>query len=485
MSGTALALLVGIMKFQSSARQALLTLTVFFSSIAFSAPNAESELMKTVQAELSFHKVIRVGVANAPGMGHQSAASSTIARLRALGYRGWIDVVYQDNWKVDQQKMKLSFVLPPFRSDIEGAQIFKNEKLVIRSQTQLENDPELSWFSKNVSLAIVAGLDRGYLDMTAMNAQELMADSALYFQPLNWHGSLVDRHIEQRKADGTYEKTQLPELRHIAVALDLTDSGNGEEIIENSMAHGVATRQKMNGLKAIAKAVHDVQLGSIYGHGFNDPNILLKYLAGVARARALKPELFKKGIVLPIFNHLESPLSEVHNIERYPELAKGYSIIAVDDPALEQKLANLEPGEILAISVGKVSKPVIEWAYVASTFPTVVEGRNSIHLMSTLGKPYLPSTTSHAFQESYPFENIPAVAQSALDKLMFNYQDYESAVQAIGDFLVASLTPNSELQQVFKKEQRVESIESDALTIGLNRVHEIARPLRCEFIFSR
>ncbi|MDZ4678294.1 MAG: hypothetical protein SGI74_12385 [Oligoflexia bacterium] len=369
--------------------------------------------------------VIRIGISASPGNGHQAAGAIVANRLRQLGYQGKLEIVY-----AEKTKEQLGFLFPPFNPDGESIQKFIDQNIVFIAKQKFMLESEL--FPK-VELAIL-GADDNHRYPT-----DLRVDTLLTLQPLKWSKPST---VIKIMPSGKFTSLSLKHLANMGYSYELPHSNDPLAFIKEQLSHTPGLAKKTDGLNAIYREIGHIDLAAAYGHFMNQKQVFT-YARGILWAMDNSPELFTKGVVIPVFNSLAT-LDKI-DLKKYlrssPSLAQKVKVVDILNAELSIKLKEIKRGEILIVTVGSVTKPVFELLYSESSIAPVVEGRNSMNLMHILGRPYLPS----AGWEGYPFSSPSDIAEDARLDLSYSIELGE----AIGQFLIEAKLPDSKLNAFF------------------------------------
>jgi hypothetical protein len=462
------------------------TAVVFCAILALTMPNLgwadESHVHAGSPApleslpEVMAANLIRVGVSNGPNFGHESTAATIVTRLRQLGYRGVIEVVYSGR----ESKQKLGLLLPPF--DPNGGNLQEFPQLGLRVISQLRFDVDRA-IRTRADLGIVGATDEAEGRdgrPTTLNVKNL-----LVLQPLRWERA---HFLASLSANGRYTHQPLRELGPLGYLVDLPNPTDPAEFIEKQMSHLPELRGKIAALQALVANVqkNGADWAPAYGHFVKDGQALL-YAAGLVEASRREPKVFSKPIVVPVFKDLS-----VLEWSRYGEvLAKSFdfhsSIKLLDlnsasPESVAQSLRDIRQGQVLVVNVGLVSKPVFDWSLKVSTLPPLVEGRNSMNVMNIVGRPYLPSSSTELYQGFSP----SIVAMEAARRLSILGIAVTSNgvlndgldVKVLGEFFVQAQT-RDEMRAAFEAVRVApQQLEKDKLWLGLKATNERMRIYR-------
>ncbi len=151
--------------------------------------------------EIAHLPLIRIGITNAPNNGHQSAGITVINRLRELGYRGRIEVIFSP-----ATKSLLSFLYPPFSAQGPDVQSYEDQRITFISKSVFDS-PENSSIATRVPLVIMGADDAG------MSAEDYKSDTMLKLQPLNWAVPTIESNGKTTAVARKRERTSEPTVR--------------------------------------------------------------------------------------------------------------------------------------------------------------------------------------------------------------------------------------------------------------------------------
>lgn len=406
--------------------------------------------------QISKLPVIRIGITTAPGNGHQSASASVVTRLRKMGYTGKIQVVYDI-----QSKHKLGYLLPPFDPSGAGHQIYDSQNIEFMDSDYFNNCKEIH--CSEVKFAII-GADDFYTSHYDMRSEFLLT-----LQPYNW---VEGSRITYSAADYEVYRFPLHALERLNHKFDHMAIDDIESFIKEEMSNLPELASKTDGLLHILSGSEKSELAFIYGHLVKRGQAL-RYAAGILRAFQKAPHMFKGNAILPIINSLsdEEKVKLQRSIHQ-SSLASTVDYIEVTDPRLGEKIKQLKPGHLLMVYVGPVTKSVFEYLFQSSTIAPLVEGRNSIGLMSSLGLPYLPSSVIENYQTAF----VPQIAKDAVFAVSLTSRELDSNIAEYGpkiaDFFIEARHENSLLRNFFKR-QKNKRLKDDKLYAGLEWAEQI------------
>ena len=415
--------------------------------------------------------IIRVVLMSGPGFGHQSAGATVVTRLRQLGYNGHIQVVYYGDGSLFPTTPSFLPTLFPYFAPSNGAeQNFPDLNISFIARSSISKEP-----NDRVPLAITGAGD------TDLQLSQMNATLGLELHPLNWWGRNGFNRVSLSSNDPggfhIYEKELLSDLKTLGYVFDLPNPQDlGEFVDSNLMANEGLVGKKL-GLKAILSALNSIELLPVYGHHINKHWQLVRVVRAVQRAQNRSGNLFRGGVVIPVFNNLIGP-AKTEIVNEFAGDSK-IQVLDVERPELADRLSRLGRGELLVVQVGSVSKPLFEYFYSMATLPPVVEGMNSINLMQLIGRPYLPSVSheGYHFIDRYSYRKGLPGDFGVLDLLHQTFMAMTESHRAhqpeyIAQFILESLDPESDLSAVFRQNhlKDTKNYEKDKLFRGLEEL---------------
>lgn len=361
-----------------------------FAAQKIDEQNVHPKFKDTLNWVLSLD-TIRIGVMPAPGNGHQSASAAILRRLQQLGFSGRIEVIYDQK---ERTRASMKLVFPDF--DTEKGDDFTTQDGKIRF---------ISYYSfkskeqPTVDLALIGGADQKY------SPQDLKAESLIIVQPFRWYDAPEFKLI--------HSKTTHVRDKFIDFGLEFVSANwesNREEIIASMKKNGL--KEKWLGLNKIISLQNRIGITPIYGFGAETAFPILRYATVLAHMLKTQQSTtpFRRPVLL-LFNKIDTEaLQEVFNstqsFQNLFSLPEKIPVISVTD--FDRLNAELEKDTQLPliVNVGPVSSLAFEAIYKMAFYPPVVEGQNSIHLMSTFGKPFFPSHDEEVY--SFTAEQIEA-----------------------------------------------------------------------------
>ncbi|MGE0763031.1 MAG: hypothetical protein AB7N80_07115 [Bdellovibrionales bacterium] len=381
--------------------------------------------------------IIRLVIDNSPGAGHQAASAMVYQRLRELGYQGQVEVLY-----AAATKERLGFLFPFFNSEGADDQNLPDLKLRFVSMDYFQAAPERF---TSVPLALAGASDHPHTSPAHYRAAML-----LMVQPWKW---VYPPSLTIEAADVPRRTQILDSIKNRPLIQNLPSLEVRESFWSGQTGFNLDLSAKLPALRAMAEAVPRAELAPAYGH-FMESGQALLYAVGFLAAHQREPTLFDRGMVMPVFNYLDSyeQVRVAQKLEKSPHLRGRVDVLSVSNPAWIERLKNLGPGQVLIVQVGPAPKAIYEYLHLMATLPPVVEGRNSMNLMHLIGKAYLPSNVAENYLLSL---RLPQVAALAVDALTPDSYDFlppaldSRRAQHLADFFIESRRPESKLNRFF------------------------------------
>ena len=409
---------------------------------------------------LNENEVIRIRVEDGTGNGHQSTAATVAQRLRELGYRGLIQVIYDA-----EQAARLEFLFPPFLSARGPLQTHSESGIEFWESSYFESRslPE-------TDLGLIGATDR------VLTRHQLNVRRLLVFQPLNWQceSAYIDDGSIVNASNGT---ACLPELQNLGFVFRVPTIDDSVRFIETDMAHLPRLAAKVPGLLAMAGPRRNHEIAAVYGHYISSGGQLLTYLGGLSWAMRAAPTEFPHGVVVPVFNAIShtkwARLRAAARVD--PSLRDRVRFINVENVNLPRRIQSIRSDEILVVRVGPVAKTVFDYFMATSTVAPVVEGRNSANVMMLAGTPYLPSIRTELWHFVERLNRVTATLGDLGLQAVLSLTERrdltpldDDAQSAIGEFLLEARRPGSLISRRFETSRRsLDPVRDDKIVRGL------------------
>lgn len=408
--------------------------------------HANSFIDSEVVYKLNKFDTLRVGITEAPGVGHQSAGATVVSRLREIGYAGEIEIIYDS---IDTAR-KLISLIPPFKGPSAGEyQEYSELKLRFMSKNYLKNNN-----LPLIPLAVMGADDK------SIEPSDLNAEALLKLQPMDW-GMLPQLKF------GTQDAIKFPQLRPLGYLFNAPNPPNIEQFVQDQLSHEAFSKAR-NFFIALFHQGNIFELLPVYGHGVrNSENQLEKLLAALNNATSNVENALQKGIVIPVFNELDREgLANLQKFLSFNNQTNVIQVFDVSDPELIHQLYHGKENKIIVVKVGSVPKPLFEYVYSKATLPSVVEGLNSTNFVASINKTYLPSAMRRGFHFQLPEDSqdrIEILLKGAWTELSISTI---KTVPHLTQFYYEALTNKEPLLNYFSR-HKFERSENDKLLQGL------------------
>lgn len=439
--------------------------------IALASPAAAEDPVRAADREaaefIQQFPVIRVGITDAPGNGHQAYAILVMKRLRALGFAGAFEVLYDS-----RLKSKLEYLLPGFKADGPGVQEFPAPNRITaiawNFSTASAEDGQIA--SRRAPLGIMGG------DDIKTSPRQLNVDGLIRVQPRKWWrgGGTVAMHgqenYEEWKALSATEK--LPtRVRH-------AEFSNPAEFLQSEMGHSPKLSSKIPGIQALLENLGKLEVMAAYGLSFHDgPLKLANLIAGIAAAKKINPGRFKGAVVIPMlssFNEGEWAQfnKELNGVSQgRPEL----KILPSSDPDIAKTIGALSHGEILLMPVGSVTQDVWNTLVAKSTLPPTVAGASSKEFALARGRPFF--VTGAGVGADFKDDELRERAQKAQygmthEAARTDPMSAKRQLLDIASFIADSMDPESQMSLAYADPVNTESHMPDKVSVSLNEARK-------------
>lgn len=414
--------------------------------------------------------LIRIGITNGAQLGNQAAGLIVYRRLRELGYQGDIEIVYDDHLFE-----KLNKIMPSLFYGRMGDYNFEYRRVRIVNFSEFQK--KISSF-ETASVAILGARDRGKggfgVPDGSFGPDALKADLLLQLQPAGWN-------LGQRSISDGLNTVSLERFSHLGLPRSIVDPYPLDmDYIYEAMSPVVGNPALRDGLSHFIHLFGHTDIGAVYGHGVDVGRPLIQYLAGIRGAFLYNSQLFPNGVVIPVFNNII--LKELERMfESHADTLGTVRIMDISDPGLRRAGETLRPGEMLVVSVGTVPQRIFELMYYKSTVPPLVKGLNSIDLMKSIGRPYLPTDSVETYNfplTSYlwPSPRARLLTEAARRAMLFPIEnaayvskpELEKIQKTLGAFIYQAMNPTSGLNSMFEHYHvGHEDLQKDVLVRGL------------------
>lgn len=377
--------------------------------------------------------VIRVYVADTPGMGHQSNTVMIMYRLIQLGFNHNFEVVYGEGAD-NSTANKLMQLIPGYIPNAEGTPV----------DVELNADPQvmasiipLTYFTANPgkytvqNFGITGGFDSNRTNLANPPSTEqkygLNVNFLLKLQPYQWN----QQNAIQRLTIGTTAV-----LDTVAALGGSTYSKKRgyyiappppppEDAFTGTNATKYAPYQTI--VNAVTSTENPVNLLPVYGISGTEPsgiteasrnilsqNVLFDMITAVRYAQRFGTGSLKRGAIIVnianipdaayddlnrLLSGADPKLSNLNTLVNALPAVQGdlatntVEIIDYANPALADKIAILKTTEgankVLVVKMGGIPVSAFNYMYSLSKLPCVLEGKASANMVLNMGVPYL------------------------------------------------------------------------------------------------
>lgn len=409
---------------------------IFVSLISMQCAHASYASIKDF---IQDQKMIRVITDGADGFGNQTASYNLIIRLRQMGYEGEFEFIYP---QIARNKIFTLFDLPPTADknyyDATAKIRFIQLGAYATDLTQHRVTPitlSLSGVHEgNVcESAQQEGADvSGLNSLTCQNfANFMQSQYFIMFSPFilpkeaNPEASKFDNKIyQQNQSEPDYQVGSDSKFIVMPVA-QLTDT---KKYLKQD-ARGQRLAEEKPALMRFIEGMenHTFNVLPVYGYPIknlqrcdeSDANCLfdglsniLQIIVSARHAQVNGPAAFKRPLIIPVFydyaKEIKGLLPLIQNklwsAITYPDTAKAqqwiqqlhlsthFSATTLDAPDAQQRIQQLQPGDILLLSMGPLPKVVFDGLYThtdENIWPQIREGANSFNSLILTGKPHI------------------------------------------------------------------------------------------------
>lgn len=415
-------------------------------------------------AELAAHlntlPMIRVFSKHAPGNGNQAANVTLIKRLRAIGYRGKIELLYDKSTKA-----RMEFLLPPFLANGPDCQTIA--ELNVETCAYDETNPP----PRAVRLAISAAADG------LPPAAQLNADYVVLTHPPQWSVARISQRDTFHDLTIGEVKSNFPFHR---IVPDVKDP---IAFIRAQMKHAEGLQAKVPGLEAMFEflANGDSELLTAYGLSFEGEGPLTSIIYGLERARAKSPQSFLPKVVIALTSNLNE--QEWNLVREYLRQLKfdlnKLHVVNAKDQNVGEKLISVDAGEIAIVQIGSVTQDVWNYLMEQSTLPPVVAGANGVDYASQMGKPFL-MTNQDVIIKNY---TMPDDLHSQMERLQLELKRMEP--YDLTDFFIDSKNPQSATYKSFRDYAQTQCALPDRTCTALLATKDIWLPTAMQTKFCK
>lgn len=351
-----------------------LCIALIFCALSYAEAPANEEIL-AAQFLQQFPR-IRIGMIEADGNGHQAAAALLIRKLRYIGYKNEIELVYAPN-----AKRKLEFLLPPFRADGPDEQYLESMNVYAYGYPAHHSHMEPLPFG-----IVAADYENGQM---TLRAQDLNVATLLLIQPSRWPNPTLSS-LQGAKVRLHDVHSCWPNKCPMQSDVDL------DEILEEQLSHSEKLAAKIDGLKDLFTMVdlEQIDLLSAYGFGVGGTRRLVTLLQAVHLASSRTPYLFVGPVVIGLISNLnEWEWNDIlATLKKTPEVLARIKILDITSPSLSEDILSLSKDNIAVVKIGSISQQVWEYLMAVSTLPPTVAGTHGTGFLFQLGRPFIATS---------------------------------------------------------------------------------------------
>jgi len=412
---------------------------------------------------LNSFPVIRVGVVHAPGFGHQMSSVHLIGRLRDLGYHGEIQVIY-----ANESAEKLGALMPIF--DPKGPAIQRNaeRKLTFTSIETFERETKEF---PTTALAFL-GAEDSTLYQPASKPTKYRVDTLVRLQPANWLNG------EQSIESASGKEQSLQDLRSLQHVLTDVNPTNVPAFLSEQL--GLPQESvKLKNLESFFAASDQFDTGCFYNAQTTRVFTASRYAEGIALAMNDAPQVFEKGIVIPILSEM-SPYNLVNLEKALKETATAadrVDLVDISDPAFSSKFPPAK-GRILVLTATELPPPVVQLFFKRGTLPPAISGKYSRNLLLRLGVPFMETTFSDLPKDLPMPPELESILQRSLSDFQFDIDNPQNPrhlpPRGIQTMVIYSVSNRGQaMRETFRNAARVsDPMREDKTVRAIERVRQ-------------
>lgn len=319
--------------------------------------------------------VIRVGVAAGPGFGHQMCSVHLARRLRELGFRNEIQIIYDEG-----TAPKLEVLVKGFNAAEPGVQKvvdFENS-LTLVSQSVFEQTPNRF---PPVALGFLGAEDDRKMFSSKGRTLPVYyrVDTLVRLQPPNW----LEGTMSIENTAGRLESLEdLKPLRNTVTRLDPKDL----DAFLKAELKDPAGSARFENLKKLLSPSSPWLLAPFYNAHTDRVYTVGRYAEGIALAMDESPNHFPNGVVIPILSEMSD--YNLHNLGLSLKKRTRTASIA----KLEARDFHFTPpaaGQIQLLPLEGLPPRVAQLFFERTELPPAISGKYSRNLMLELGLPFL------------------------------------------------------------------------------------------------
>jgi hypothetical protein len=364
--------------------------------------------------------IIRVFIPVAQGRGHQSATMSLVERIRALGYSGKIQIIYQEGFsrlaeekakKIDNSA-KLGLLIPGFdpKKSPNAVQEIQSLGLIVMSESQFaELQKKKDEIANHVQLGFTGAFDDGHEELREKAKtipEQLGVDHFQQFQPLDWRPEDGHRGVRTIKTDDIKPSVALESSRLGYVYPDVKPQGMSDnDFFIYELSHNPNYKGEIEAVQRILDApggkmaVHSM---AVYGvtTGVTSQQAVMAMIALVDGVMYAQDKAkMQKGVVIPFIGnladparyageenpHLQAEAIQKEDIQHFDAIRnEAGNRVKVVNVSADFKVAigtiqSVRAGEVLIVQFpNKLPKKIFDFLFARTTLPNASEGANTV-----------------------------------------------------------------------------------------------------------
>ncbi len=465
--------------------------------------NIDFELKKKdcVKRYLNQQKIIRIGLVESPGFGHQSASLALIDELTRLGFEGEIEVVVDDRFNdSDDISKKIARLIPQYDPKEKKKQIIKYNNQNISFTNMKKGDPSLK---KENTLAIYGAYDFTK-DITIKSSEitkikdSVKSKKVIILQPHQWHQPRLILNFQKSKINGIDELNEnalkkrnrtsiISETREVQATLkkqfktyhqNIQQPPDINRFIAENFSESAENKKTEETNKLRSKEKTSVQLFDSIKRGEID--MMFNYGFHWAEAIEINVQAIKhaqkkgkaKGTVLLLPTEIPST-----QLERLP---KDIKTVRGDQPNTADIIKNVKPGEVIVVRMGGVPSPIFTEMMRYSTMPAIYEGANTTNKGRLLGKPnmtwdgsktpFLIPPSGNQDEHKRVVQQLAAVEKAMLvlpTKEIINKENIDpESIEKIGQYIIDAMEKEGPVANYFDELQKEFSSPDNDITLS-------------------
>jgi len=431
-------------------------LLIFLVICALKIFAIEKKNLSQIRTILEEQEKIRILTNYAPGHGHQAANLTVMRKLKALGFNGFFELIYNTDWHQHGSDPEIKMI-DKFEAIMPGLDK-ESDKIQLIDGMKIKMIPEIVFqkmSKENVLLTITGAIDDSTICLEASEGRKFV----LQMMPDDWRQReftiFYDGNIIFRDSD--VNLTHFAEVSQIEKIFEIIDETMSNNIFQN----------KANGLKELFSVIEAHEFLPAYGLGINGEEKISNMISSLTISKGVDKDLFKGGTIIGMLSNLsESELSNALNIQNnhfnrlqkiYNEKSRGFFLKKIDvipkiktvnitDPDIANVLSAIGKDDILIVKIGNLPQRVFETVISSATLPATVAGANGLSLMRYLGIPFLNTVGTPGVKEEIK------LIESAV--LQLRKHDPKNGVNSLVEYYLESKKINSKINKFYKGASR-------------------------------